>query len=1024
MADVKASHIRHPQSAVRHLAMLSLLFLISGATTLILQVAWTKELSYLLGNTLYAVSTVVAAFMGGLGLGAWLAARWAPRWKRPLHAYSVMELIIAVFGAMSIPLLRNMESVFGWIYSALDPAAGAFLLIRFALVFITLAPAVTLMGMTLPVMTGTLGRREEGYERSAGWFYGMNTVGAMLGTFAAGFFLVPKFGLFGSCLIAAALDGIVALAAWQWGTRTGEVADIRKQTGDTSWTSGMWLIGIVYAVSGAIAMVYEVGWFRLLGLVLGPSVDTFAVVLAIYLAGLGLGSVAGSLWTKKVANSRDWFAAAQVSVGVLGLFGIVFGNDLPRAYFEAYIRTQQLFGDQGYIAAHALVAGTLVLLPTFMMGMMFPLGVRAFREAGEKRMASEQAVGRIYAMNTTGAIIGSLAAGFALIPAVGVRPTLILAAGSSAALGLILWMGGLAARRRRLVRIAACGAVALLIAGIIAKLPAYDAALLNQGTYREVRKLTHFDRNDIIDSEEESLLFYREGLNTTVAVFRLPGEANLRVTGKAEASTTSDDLYTQIFVGELPMLFAKEHRNAAVIGYGSGISAGSMLRHEGLESLDIIELEKAVLDSSIYFDFLSGAPLQDPRSRRILEDGRIHLTYTNKTYDVITSEPSNPWIAGVSNLFTVDFYERVRRRLSPQGIFGQWIQLYEMSEPTLQVMLASLHAVFPHVAIFLSPPLDMMVIASPEPLTIPWAELEQRFSTFAVRDDFRRVGILTPGQLMFYFLASEDAVNDYAAGAQALNTDNNVWLEHRMPLEFFRNHPPLDQALLQRFGTERLASLKRTVPDVPLASVLHDMVEYSYTPDFKISGDSFLEPVSGWRDPVLQSLGEELMRSGDKALLDDFHAYEAVERQRHEGSLRAMKQVLKLIRQPSRQALDEAIAADPNLPLLLLLRGNQAYEAHEYDIAEKFYAPLVDKPWTSPHYDALMAMSDIYEERGDRQRSLEFLERAMAYNPYYPMAFEQAAQRLIDEGRRDRASEIAARGLVFNPDSRELRQLR
>jgi spermidine synthase/tetratricopeptide (TPR) repeat protein len=666
----------------------------------------------------------------------------------------------------------------------------------------------------------------------------------------------------------------------------------------------------------------------------------------------------------------------------------------------------------------------LIFLPTLSLGMMFPLGVKAFRAAAQKRMVSEQAVGRIYAMNTAGAIIGSLAAGFALIPTLGVRSTLVVAAGTSVALALILWISAQARQRRRLIRIAAAIVVFLFITAIMTKLPAYDAALMNQGTYRDVRKLTHFDRNDIINPDEESLLFYREGLNTTVAVFRLPGEANLRVSGKAEASTTMDDLYTQIFVGELPMLFAKEHRRAAVIGYGSGISAGSMLRHEGLESLDIIELEKAVLDSSVYFDFLGGSPLQNPRSRQVLEDGRIHLTYTNETYDVITSEPSNPWIAGVSNLFTVDFYERVRRRLSPNGIFGQWIQLYEMSEPTLQVMLASLHAVFPHVVIFLSPPLDLMVIASAEPITIPWNELEKRFSAPAVRDDFRRVGILTLGQLMFYFLGSEDAVAAYAASAQILNTDDNVWLEHRMPIEFFRSYPPLDQTLLQRFGAQRLESVNRTIPDVPLSSVIHDIVEYSYSPDFKISGDTFLEPISGWRDPVLRSLGEELIRRGDTELLNRFHSYQDAARKTYDGSLSAMKLVLKLIHQPTRQALDEAIAADPDLPLLLLLRGNQAYEAGQYDVAEKFYGPLVDKPWTSPHYDALMAMSDIYKQRGDKQLSMDFLERAIAFNPYYPIAFETAAQRLMEDGRGDRASEIAARGLMFNPDSRELRRFR
>jgi spermidine synthase len=1018
----------------RHL--LGLLFITSGATTLILQVAWTKQLSYLLGNTLHAVATVVAAFMGGLGLGAWLAGRWAPRWKRPLQAYAVIECVIAVFAALSVPAFRSMESLFRLLHGTLDPGAGTFLLIRFAVLFAAMALPVTLMGMTLPVVAASLGRREDSYEASAAWFYGLNTVGATLGTFMASFALVPKYGLWRTCLAAAGLEAIVALAAWRLGTTMGEVRDIREECGkrvhgqNAVWTRGMWLIGGAYATSGFIAMIYEVGWFRLLGLVLGPSVHAFAVMLGIYLAGIGLGSLIGILWAKRVNRATNWFGAGQLLVGVLGLAGLALMNRLPELYFQLHRAATGWIGDEGYIAAHIIVAASLVFPPTLMLGVIFPLGVRAFREAGQAAMASEEAVGRLYTLNTVGAIVGSLAAGFFLIPRLGLQWTLAIAAAGSALPGVLLWTSGFAGRRAHFLRCAAAANAVFVVIGIAAYLPAYDAALFNQGIYRTVDEVSTFDREEI--AEGQTLLSYEEGVNTTVAVFRLPGEANLRVAGKAEASTSPEDLYTQIFVGQLPMLFAREPRRAAVIGYGSGISAGSMLSHDSLQTLDVIELEKAVLDATQYFDFFSGFPLEDRRTRRILEDGRIHLTYSDKTYDVITSEPSNPWIAGVSNLFTVEFYERVKMRLSPRGMFGQWIQLYEMSEATLQVMLSSLHQVFPHVVIFLSPPLDMMMLASAEPITISWEQLEKRFDEPKVRQDFRRLGILSAGQLMFYLLASEEAVSEYVAAAQTLNTDDNVWLEHRMPREFFRKHPLLDQRLLTQFGPHRLRSLERVVTDAPLPSVLGEMVQYSYSPDFSIVGENFIEPITGWRSAFLESMAAELRSRGNAGLLATFEVSRRTESERYERSLRAMTQLFPLIRYPfvftqspvrAQQALRESIAADPDLPLLLLLLGDRAREARQYAEAERFYMPLLAKPWTSPHYDALLGLAALCEQRGDSKCALDFLERAMAHNPYHPTAFEQAARILIDSGQSDRASQVIAKALLFNPGAENLRSL-
>jgi tetratricopeptide (TPR) repeat protein len=356
-----------------------------------------------------------------------------------------------------------------------------------------------------------------------------------------------------------------------------------------------------------------------------------------------------------------------------------------------------------------------------------------------------------------------------------------------------------------------------------------------------------------------------------------------------------------------------------------------------------------------------------------------------------------------------------------------------MSEATLQVILASLHEVFPHLVIFLSPPLDIMVLASAEPITISWEQLEQRFDEAKVRGDFRRLGILSAGQLMFYLLASGEAVNQYVAAAQTVNTDDNVWLEHRMPREFFRKHPLLDQRLFSQFKPRKLQSLERVVTNAPLPSVLAEMVHYSYSPDFSIVGDNFIEPIAGWRSAFLESMVPELRSRSDDELFAAFESSLRTERERYERSLRAMTRLFPLVRYPfvftqspvrANQALQESIAADPDLPLLLLLLGDRAREARQYAEAERFYVPLLAKPWASPHYDALLGMAALCRQRGDTECLLDFLERAMAYNPYYATAFEQAVRVLIDSGQSDRASQVISMALMFNPEAAPIRSLK
>ncbi len=1010
---------------------LALLFFLSGAASLMLQVGWSKELSYLLGSTLYAVATVVAAFMGGLGLGSLLAAHLGTRFKNPIQAYATMEFGIAVCGLTSIPLFRSLDGVFRTLYALSSGHPNVFLFARFFVVFATMAVPVTLMGMTVPTVVGAVGRRQERYENTAGYFYGFNTLGALTGTLLVGFWILPLLGILRTCVAAGIVDGLVAFGAWWLGRQVGDIADLRVDKGvpGTKWTPTMLVIGAVYGVSGIAAMMCEIAWFRLLALVIGPSVHAFSIMLSAFLAGIGLGSVVAGKLAARTRESRDWFATAQAMLALAGLLGLALINELPVIYSEAFLFLRSTWiGTHAYTMAQAITAAIIVFLPTFIMGLMFPIGVRAFRQAAPGTVP-EKAVGTIYAVNTVGSIIGSLTAGFLLVPHIGMWKTLAWASGLSLMLSFVLWCSRWGDTKRRALRLTAAAGCAAACVTVYVLLPSFDAGRLNQGIYRKlvVQKET---LSGLFESDSD-LLYYREGVNTTVAVYAQHGLASLRVSGKPDASTLNMDLYTQAFVGHVPMLFAHNHRRGAVIGYGSGTSAGAMLRYPDLEALDVIEIERGVIDASNYFESINHNPLTDSRTRLILEDGRTHMAYTDKIYDVITSEPSNPWIAGISNLFTVDFYRAVRGRLAPDGLFGQWIQLYQLSTDTFKAMVASLQQVFPHVTIFLSPPSDVVVLASAEPIRVPWEALQQRFAVPGVAADFRRIGILNPSGLLLYFLASDDAVREFTSGVSSRNTDDNVWLEHRMAREFFTAQDNLDDRLPGSFPSGKVRGLEALVPDMPLERVLDEIIAYAYSIEPHIDGNNVYDPLAHWRPQVLTSLYAELRDRRQENISARLEQREQAERQRNTNALKATELYYRLLNDPAAKRdstvaetyVNEALALAPDLPILTTIQGNQAYSKHDLGAAEYFYSQGLNKPWSLAHYDSIIGMAYVYAQRGDTNHTLVMLDRAMAFNPYLPNAYHLAA--VVYKQRRDisKAVEVVQRGLAGNPRDPSLRMM-
>ena len=433
-------------------------FFFSGATSLALEVAWSKELSYLLGVDIYATTTVVTAFMAGLGLGAILVARFYKWTRASIKTYGILQLVIGICGLVSIPLLRSTMPMFSFLYDRLNYDSQLFLLIRFLFVFGLMLVPVTMMGMTLPVVVGaSFGRIKGRFSYLVGLLYGTNTVGAVVGTLVAGFLLIPNIGILKTCLLTGMTDLLIGMIILWFArkkfrtpvvpqkqipaTKTTRASRALERSGTFRWLFDRlysWP-GLVFLLSGMVALAYEIIWFRLLARIIGPSVHAFSIMLAIYLFGIGIGSVMGSRWVKQVENHRLAMAILLFVIGIGPLLTLLFVNDLPIWYARLFAEfSREVFSIRNLLI-QGLIASLLIMPATLPLGAFFPVVTRAYnREILGSSHRVEQSVGRLYFYNTLGGVAGSLLAGFWLIPTTGIKTSLISAGGFSLILALII----------------------------------------------------------------------------------------------------------------------------------------------------------------------------------------------------------------------------------------------------------------------------------------------------------------------------------------------------------------------------------------------------------------------------------------------------------------------------------------------------------------------------------------------------------------------------------------------------------
>lgn len=949
------------------------LFFGSGLTSLIYEVVWMRRLTLTFGHTVMAVSTVVTAFMLGLALGSLLGGRWADsRPRRWLATYGQLEIAIGLWGALSPRLL---DSVDRWV-----APNGVFSAFLGALLVLT--PPTVLMGATLPVLSRVMVRELAEMGLGLSWLYGSNTLGASLGAALAGWWMLPTLGLTRSLLLTAAAS--VTLGAVAWAAARGpkdrpprpgtEPAPIRAPGG----------LAAAMALAGIASMGLQLAWTRALAQLMGSSTYAFSTILALFLAGMGLGSGLLSIcWFARRPGPRHLAGLLILTGAMAGASHAVLGA-LP----DLALRLKPMLSPDlpRMLASSALLAGLVVLPATLLMGLSLPLAAVLESERLERLGRS---LSLVYSVNTLGCILGASAVGFFGIPRLGVQTTLLLSAGAYLAAALLVWPRP------------AVGLAALAVAAGLFGLPAWSLARMGSapGLYREV--------------PVREPAFYRDGLSCTVTLlFDENGGPVLKVNGKTDASLYPGDLQTQLLCGYLPGFLHPRPERVAVIGLGSGLTAHALATFPALRALDVAELEPAVVEAGRYWSGFNGRLLQDPRLEIFPTDGRTFILSQPEGYDVIASEPSNPWIAGVANLFTTEFYRVCRQRLRPGGIMCQWLQLYGLSDREMRRILTTFFQVFPHGGVWQSAQGDLLLVGSEQPVELDLERVAGLYRTVPVlRRDLCSIELYRPETVAgLYVLDRETALRKLSL--TPLNTDDLPLLEFSAPLSFSQSTASAMnwEVLAAARGSEPL--LPPGVPDTPANRIgagfawirlgrhadIRRLTRYRDLPDCRLVAARSAELLGDANAELLYK--EALEEAPDDPLTLWLVAVGRI----RAGQLEVARQLLERLERHPLFGFEEPVMLEHSNVLLRLNRGP---EALQWARAATRLEGASFLAWTK--------LAQVQQSQGLSAEALQSFEAALRQNDCYVPARAGRAEILASLQRFGEAEEAFRALLELRP---------
>jgi len=762
--------------------LLLLTFFISGLAALIFELVWTRLLLLSMGTTATAVGIVLGAFMSGMALGSALSGY--PRLEKlnPVLTFAALEAFIGIYALASPTILGAVGSVSGQE-------------LRFFLAIVSLLPATVAMGASLPVLVHALSASSassasgDAIAVSLGTLYTANTAGAVLGPLLAIFWFFPSVGLTATLWVGAGLDFLVATSLVV-AHRRFPSPSVHAVEGKQSPVS--WLVLATVAISGAGAMVYEVAWGRTLSMVYGSSIYGVSIMLSTFLLGISLGAGLASylLHRHPTTHPLARLSKTLVASATLAFFSLIIARSLPFLFLNFYTsieaRESTLFLSQFIIAA-------LLMLPSTMaLGATLPLAADAL-----PKPRTSAHVAKLYSWNLIGSAFGAITASVVLLASLGVEFTIRGAAVIALGMAILL----LARSGRFSVPTAAMAGSFILI--ILALDPSGARVVKSFGVYSGARTYASYEigqLRDIVASHE--LLYYRDGATATVAVQQIESFRLLKINGKTDASNGPGDVATQLLLGHLPFLL-KDAKRVGVIGWGSGMTVGAVLQHP-VELVDAFEIETAVIEASRFFEPLNGQPLDDKRIELILGDARNQLQRRERTYDVIISEPSNPWITGVSNLFTKDFFEIAAKRLEPDGLLCQWFHLYGMSEELTRSLIATFRQVFPHVIAFQDR--DLILIGGRNPLELSLDRLDALYRNPVIQESLTRAEMQYPSDVLASMTLDANGTAAFSDGTR-LNTDDNMYLELQAPRSLYRDNIEAILTSMRKYPPDVLAHL-------------------------------------------------------------------------------------------------------------------------------------------------------------------------------------------------------------------------
>ncbi|MBW7876504.1 MAG: fused MFS/spermidine synthase, partial [Candidatus Cloacimonetes bacterium] len=812
------------------LLLILILFYFSGAIGLGYQVLWSKFLLEFIGVSAYSYAAILCVFMTGLALGSQLLGKVSDRLPCSLKFYCGLEIGIGLY---TILLYEPLMMAAGQFYQTLAAqillqSDSTFVLIplRILLAASVLLPPAIAMGATFPAVLRYATEFKQQIGQKAASLYAWNALGAASGSLVMAFLVIPTLGLKASLMslglgnLALAFMAYIISGIWP---STAPQNEKPLDNGEEQIRLKAHWLGFIF-LTGFLSFCLEIAWTRYFILVLGSSTYSFAIVLSCFIFGIFLGSQILKLYLHKITPQIFWLGLTMVFTGALlliSLHGYPYLPSLSKFLNSLLIsRDSALFLSEGF---KIFLCVLIMLPPTIFIGMSIPLFLHMYANQISDLGAIS---GQVYAINTWGNVLGALTGSLVLLPLLGLE-FLFVACGVAY---LILGMYCIYQNKPKLLPFLCLGTLVFCVSKWM--LP-WDMIAF---TVVPTRKSDGMTFKDVFlpDFKSSRVLFYAEDPAASIIVIsRGEGEnqsRSLLVNGKADASD-QHDMPTQIMLGQTPLLLHKDPKEVLIVGFGSGVTVGAALTHP-VSSVEVVELAASVIEASHLFDHVNNQPLSDPRTKVIIEDAASYLTTTPKHYDVIISEPSNPWIAGVGSLFSLEFYQKAQKRLNPEGIFLQWLQAYEISDQTLSTIYATFHAVFPYIHVFSGTGGDLLLLGTLSPLKPDLDKIRSQMQDPKIQASLKIAERPTIEDFFQSQLFSPKKVALIASLAKQLNTRDNLWIEYNAPKELFLRASP---ALLAR-EDERINNgvslLNRTlgVPYPSLESMQKNITEQGSMP--------------------------------------------------------------------------------------------------------------------------------------------------------------------------------------------------